>query len=166
MLTPPKSPPPYERLRELLLYDPETGLFTRKTAKGNAPAGAVAGNVRRGYVRIGIDYRVYPAHFLAWFYVTKEWPPCTVDHINHDGSDNRFANLRPATMQQQSANRRGVRAASGFKGVTKVRGRYQAAIKVGGRSKYLGLFATPEEAHAAWAAAARRFFGAFAAVSA
>lgn len=88
-----------------------------------------------------------------------------VDHINGDGLDNRRNNLRPATHGQNMANKRIYRNnSSGFKGVSPHRrtGKWQAAIRVGGRDRYLGLHLTPEEAAHAYDVAAIELFGDFA----
>jgi hypothetical protein len=70
-----------------------------------------------------------------------------VDHINHDGLDNRRSNLRVVTNQQNAFNMR-PRSATGFVGVTYHRemGMYQATLGTGNKPKYLGLYKTPEEA--------------------
>lgn len=87
-----------------------------------------------------------------------------VDHINGNKLDNTRANLRICTHQENCCNR-GVQSnnTSGAKGVSllKSTGRYMARIKQYGKSKYLGVFATPEEANAAYAKAAKEHFGEF-----
>lgn len=89
-----------------------------------------------------------------------------VDHINHDGLDNRRCNLRLCTKSENGANRR-VQAtpkSSRYKGVCWVvsKRRWIARIKVGGRLIYLGRFRSEEDAARAYDAAARDRFGAFA----
>lgn len=93
--------------------------------------------------------------------------PRTGDHINTDGStlDNRRKNLRIATNQEQQRNkRRQSNNTSGFKGVHlhAQSGKWRASIGVDGGYKSLGLFVTPEEAHAAYCAAAKKYHGEFA----
>lgn len=160
------------KLRSILSYEPETGLFrwTSGVRTGNGamrlPPGAVAGTrTSDGYIQIRIEGVLYRAHRLAWLYVHGEWPNAEIDHANRDGTDNRLCNLREATRSQNIANtKRRSSNISGFKGVSwsKNAGRWVAFIRIGGRSKYLGYFDTPESAHAAYVAAAKCSFGEFA----
>jgi hypothetical protein len=95
-------------------------------------------------------------------------PGLFVDHIDCDGLNNTRGNLRVANDKQSATNKRiGVRNTSGFKGVSWNRdcSRWQAHICVDGSSRYLGLYETPEQAHAAYAEAAQRAFGEFARVA-
>jgi HNH endonuclease/AP2 domain len=117
-----------------------------------------------GYRRITIKGRIYQAHQLAWLYMTGKWCSRVIDHRDGDPSNNRWANLRRATISQNNANRRIHRNNKcGFKGVVRNHiGRWCAAIYKDGRRYHLGSFATPEEAHAAYVAAARKLFGEFA----
>lgn len=88
-----------------------------------------------------------------------------VDHINNDGLDNRRANLRPATEQQNSKNRqRRSTNTSGYKGAALVKGRgvWRAEIGVGAQRRYLGRFHDPISAALAYDAAARELYGEFA----
>ncbi|HXW25609.1 MAG TPA: HNH endonuclease [Xanthobacteraceae bacterium] len=158
----------HERLHELLHYDPDSGEFRwRERASYVVNVGDVAGSVNKtsGYRLIHIDGRNYKAHQLAWFYVTGTWARPMIDHRDLDRSNNRLSNLRRATASMNAANRRRPRTnTSGFKGVHRRRtgGRWRAQIWKDGRAHYLGLFATAQAAHAAYAAAARRLFGEFA----
>lgn len=152
-----------ERLRQLLHYDPETGVFTRLVALGgrSGPVGSRCECLSpAGYVQIGVDRRTYPAHRLAWLYMTGAWPPNEVDHINGVRADNRWTNLRQATRSQNRANSRASYAnRSGYKGVCRARcGRWRASL----RGERLGLFDTPEEASRAYFAAAQELYGEFA----
>lgn len=96
------------QLKEILHYCPETGVFTwivRLGARGQV--GAVAGSEHsKGYIHIIISKVSYKAHRLAWLYMTGEWPPSQVDHINETKADNRWENLRPATNQQNCSNKK------------------------------------------------------------
>lgn len=148
-----------ERLRELLDYDPATGVFTwRKNLCNSVGAGDLAGTTHRtGYRVIQVAKRLYLAHRLAWLYMHGHWPKSLLDHINRVKTDNRIVNLREVSQSENRQNCLKLRSnTSGYKGVTKsqVKGRWQAQITVNGRGKYLGLFDTPELAHEAYVKAA------------
>lgn len=146
------------RLKELLHYDPVTGLFTRRVTVSSSLAGTVVGNVSvRGYVRIMIDYESYFAHRLAWLYMTGEWPAEDLDHADRVRSNNRWLNLREATRQHNLQNS-SVRTdnTSGLKGVGRHKNRWRAQIQHDGKNHYLGLYATKEAAHGAYLNAKRQ----------
>ena len=88
-----------------------------------------------------------------------------IDHVNGDGLDCRLSNLRQATRSQNLMNsRRRSTSKSGYKGVSFVarHGHWRAEIKIEGKTKYLGSFPTPDEAHEAYVSAASQIFGQFA----
>lgn len=145
-----------DELRELLEYDPRSGIFRWR---GLTKAGRRAGkNCSRGYrvirLRRGGRRVEYLEHRLAWLYVTGSWPINSIDHINGQGTDNRFVNLREATVTENNRNR----PARGF---TAAGVRYQAKIQVDGQAIHLGLFSTKELAHAVYVDATKRYFGEF-----
>lgn len=150
-----------ERLRELLRYDRETGLFTWRQRTGStATPGSIAGTKdARGYVRIGVDGHVYRAHRLAVLYVTGEWPSGEVDHRDGDKANNRYRNLRNASRSVNQQNLRAPhrRGSSGFLGVSfhAATGKWRARIWTDGGNKSLGLHETQALAHAAYVAAKR-----------
>lgn len=91
------------------------------------------------------------------------WPE--TDHRNHDGLDNRWENLRPATRPLNGANQLPVRGGtSRFKGVRRKSGRnrWDAQIKIDGRQQHLGSFASEAAAARAYDAAALTAWGEFA----
>ena len=157
-----------DRLRDVLHYDPPSGVFTWLVATSSrAKVGDAAGslNISNGYVYIQIDGHRYLAHRLAWFYMTGSWPTAEIDHVNGFPIDNRWTNLREATSAQNQANRRTNKYnTSGFKGVIwdKHRQRWCARIGKDGRLIFLGYFDTPAAAHAAYVAAAPEHHGDFA----
>jgi len=149
-----------ERLKELLSYDPETGVFVWVVKPSQRVyIGAVAGIKKpNGYWYIKIDCKLYRAHRLAWLYMTGAFPPGQTDHINRARADNRFANLRAVTHSENQHNRiKQKNNTSGLKGVSyhKASKKWLAQIWSSNVSKYLGVFLTPEEASAAYLAAQR-----------
>jgi hypothetical protein len=161
-----------ERLREILHYDPETGVWTwrmRASRFSRVRIGALAGCLNGGgYWQIAVDGCVYLAHRLAWLYTKGEWPASDLDHEDLDRSANRWDNLRLATKSQNAANTRArSNNKSGLKGASRYNrnGKWQSGIVVGGKRIFLGLFDTAEEAHVAYVAAAEKFSGEFARAS-
>lgn len=154
--------PSLERLREVLRYEADTGVFTwRVQLSPNGLVGARAGTLKvDGYRKIGIDGAQHAEHRLAWLYHYGTPPAGPIDHANTLKFDNRIANLREATHSQNAFNRN---ARTEFKGVKFQAGRYHASIRTGkaGERLYLGSFATPEAAHAAYRAEAIEFHGDF-----
>lgn len=140
-----------EQLKDYLSYNPETGIFVRRvTVCGNAKAGTTAGCFNaRGYCTIGINNKRYKAHRLAWLYQYGVLPAGEIDHINHNKSDNRIANLRTVTHRENGLNQP-IRHdnSSGHTGVyfNNRTGKWCAQIsKIKGRD-YLGSFAHKEQA--------------------
>lgn len=135
-----------EDLRERLNYDADTGEFTwLKPASTRLTPGSRAGYVNtKGYHKIRVGYIKYSAHRLAWFYAHGRWPKEEIDHVNGDKADNRLANLREVTHAQNMQNLK--RADPLPCGVRRARSKFAAFY--GG--KYLGTYASPDAAHAAY----------------
>lgn len=151
------------RLRELLHYDAETGVFVRAVATGRHgchKAGVVSGYTNpMGYVEISVDNRNYKAHRLAWLYMHGCFPPNYIDHIDGNPSNNRIANLREADdlINAQNIRRAKKQNTSGFLGITKNgQDGWLAKVWADGKAHYLGTFRTKEEAHAVYLAAKRQ----------
>lgn len=140
----PKEALTAERLREVLHYDPETGIFTWIKPTGPAARkGSIAGRVGvKGYRRIGVYNCLVPAATLAWFYVRGQWPTNHLDHINACRDDNRLSNLRDVDNRTNQENKRRAKVtnSSGLLGVSrrKDRGSFVALINVHGKRNYLG----------------------------
>lgn len=86
-----------ERLKEMVSYDQETGVFLwkqRPHANSRKREGDEAGSVKAsGYRYINIDNHTYLCSQLAWFYVTGEWPRGRIGVKNKNQSDLSFDNL-------------------------------------------------------------------------
>jgi hypothetical protein len=143
------------RLKELLDYNPETGVFTWKAPRGSrARVGGVAGKVStNGRWQLFVDGQLYQLHRAAWLYMTGQHPQGQVDHINGVRDDNRFSNLRDVTPSENCQNKRSARAdsSSGFIGVSpRPDGTWRARIVIDGKRISLGSFTTAPEAHSAY----------------
>jgi hypothetical protein len=148
-----------DRAKELLTYDPDSGLFTwRVSRRGPARAGETAGSNCHGYVLLKLDGEAVFAHRLAWLVVYGTWPTNDIDHINGRRDDNRIANLRDVSRAVNLQNRRSAhrRSLSGLLGVKKNHGGWSASITTAGRRKHLGTFKTADEAHSIYLAAKRQ----------
>ena len=112
----------------------------------------VAGSLNEGYRRVWIQGKSTGAHRVAWFLHYGKWPDGFIDHINHDRGDNRVENLRVVSRLDNARNRKlDARNISGFNGVSyhKKKKYWQAKIQVNKKTKWLGAFATRDEAIAA-----------------
>lgn len=151
------------RLKELMHYDPETGIFTRLVRTSNTiNVGDVAGSIsKRGYVQFHLEGEIRLGHQLAWLYVYGVWPTRLIDHEDRDKTNNRIKNLREATRKQNSENSKmRIDNVSGFRGVSykKSSGKWLAQIQHCGRNIYLGVYNTPEEASSAYETARDTLF--------
>lgn len=142
-----------EQARALFDYDEETGALTFKNT------GKEAGRLDRYGYRIVTIRVTFCEHRLAWLLANGEWPKGQIDHINRDKADNRIENLRECTNAENHQNLPMLSTnSSGFVGVTwnKSCSKWQAQIRAKGKSKYLGVFSSAEEAAEAYAAAKRQ----------
>lgn len=148
-----------ERVRGLLDYDPETGVFTWKGGDPRMTGKHAGSRDRRGYITIRIDGVPFYAHRLAMLLTDGAWPRGMVDHRNLDKADNRRSNLRLGNngINQQNIPLTGRKSRSGLVGAHWVesRGKWRSSIKKDGAVTMLGYFGTADEAHAAYVAAKR-----------
>ena len=153
-------------IRSLLYYDQIGGDFywRKPTAACVKPWSKAGGLNSDGYAVIRVFKRQYRAHHLAWLYVNG-FMPNQIDHKNGIKTDNSIANLRLATQSQNNMNK-GAQAnnKTGLKGVFWVEeaGKYCATVTAKGKRIYLGYFGNPQDAHAAYVAAAAVTHGNFA----
>ena len=155
--------PSQARLKELLDYNEETGVFRWKAKLSGVRVGDIAGS-KNTYSQIKVDTIPYLAHRLAWRYVTGEDPgEFDIDHDDRNKHNNSFINLRKATKSENISNS-GLRKDNklGIKGVQQQGNRYVARIRKNGKRHYLGSYKTPEEAQEAYKAAALELHGEYA----
>ncbi len=154
-----------EYLKSILDYDPETGIFRRKTTDGGVNIDDIAGYMTESkYRRISIKNSGHYAHRLAWLYMTGNWPKNQIDHINGIRHDNRLTNLRECTVGENAQNQTRPRSSnrtSKYLGVyfqkdsRNTKSGWKSSIRVNGEYFYLGRFADEESAHEAYLAAKR-----------
>lgn len=157
---------PVETLRELLNYDPATGVLCWRIARSNRVQPGVPitkTSPSTGYIRVTVDKKVLAAHRVAWVLTTGKWPEGVIDHINGVKTDNRITNLRDVTRADNMLNRLGVQSnkKSGDLGVflDKRRGTWYAQIQRHGKTTNLGTFKSQQEASAAVSKARKDILG-------
>lgn len=145
-----------EYVKECLIYDPNTGVFTWKQRplhhfKSDHACKAWNGRYankragcydKRGYLFISLNNKLYTGHQLAFMFM-KGWFPEEIDHKNRVKSDNRWSNLRDVDRQTNTRNSsQRSDNVSGRVGVTwnTTTGKWVAQIGVSGSVKYLGVF--------------------------
>ena len=151
-----------EQVRELLDYR-DGALYWRKKIASKIIVGTRAGyhctgaGTRRS---IRLYSRTYYEHRIIWLWHYGEVPQF-LDHVNTDPADNRIENLRGCSQSQNNANTH-TSCSAGLKGVYFHHGGWRAKINAGGKTHYLGSYASPELASDAYMVAATRHFGEFA----
>jgi hypothetical protein len=141
------------RLRELLHYNTETGVFTRRVTAGGYKAGSEAGTRLKDRMQIFVDRKSYLAHRLAWLYTHGAWPADELDHIDGNGFNNRMRNLRECIRRENMQNTKlYLTSSSGFAGVSwiKSESKWRATITKDYKQVHLGRFDSPEAAHQAY----------------
>jgi len=153
------------RLKELLHYNLNTGIFTNLTYRSsNAKKGDVAGCIidlnGKKYLSIRIDGASYLCHRLAWLYVTGLFPSATIDHSDGNGTNNAFSNLASVTHLENHKNKRlHSNNKSGVCGVfmDKSRDKWRTEIKINFKTIHLGRFNDFFEACCARKSAERKY---------
>jgi len=153
-------------LLKLLHYNPCTGVFAWIVAKQGNKIYDIAGTLNKeGYIAIIVNRKLYRAHRLAWLYMIGEWPGDQIDHVNGIRNDNRWINLREATISQNGANSN-IRTdnTSGIKGVSwnREKEKWRVRINIDKKEMFLGYFDNIEDAKIAYKSAAIKHFGEYA----
>lgn len=146
-----------DRLKEILDYDPVTGIFTWNTSRKKCTKGKQAGCIRPdGYRTIKVDGIACFASRLAWLFMEGYSPENQMDHINRIRADERWVNLRHVSSQCNNRNSSNPKNnTSGVAGVSwfNVSNSWRSRIGIDKKSMHLGLFKTLREAvQARWKA--------------
>ncbi len=150
-----KPLPSQEELLNLFQYSPETGEFLWK--RNGKVAGSLTDPNRKRYRQVHFDGRTVYAHRVIWKMVTGSDPE-VIDHVNGDGTDNRWENLRSTSIAQNTLNRSlNKNNKSGVSGVIKVGQRWKACIAVNRKRIHIGYFSTFDEAVEARKAAEAKY---------
>ncbi|AUR82102.1 hypothetical protein NVP1021C_39 [Vibrio phage 1.021.C._10N.222.51.F9] len=147
------------QLKQLLHYNPETGVFTwlprpetmfaskaaYKCWNAKYPhkkAGSIDTTNRVNYIRIVIHNKTYAAHKLAFLYMENRIPDVKVTHVDLDTLNNSWGNLKESTDLEVQSNRKLTSGSkSGVLGVKiKKNGKYEVCIRKNSKYMYIGCF--------------------------
>lgn len=144
----------YEEASRFLAYDKDSGNIEWICNKGVRKSGDAAGRIGRdGYLWTTFNGHKFANHRLAWLLTHGKFPEEHLDHINQDKTDNRLQNLRECTHAENCQNRESYQTCQwGYAGVRLARNKYKAVITIGRKAKSIGVWNTPEEAHAVYLA--------------
>jgi len=156
-------------LKSRLLYAPRKGVFYWiKPPKAHAELlGEKAGTIQNGdkpYNVIQIDGKKYRQGRLAFLYMEGRWPAECIDHINGNSLDDRWMNLREATVTQNAWNHKGRKKKSDLPMGVRLNssGRFAARIGLNGKQIQIGTFDTKQQAVQAYSNARRKYYGQYA----
>jgi len=172
---------PVDELRQLLVYEPDTGHLIWKVRPrefftsdricnswNGAYAGRIAGCIDgKGYMKVAIFNKGYRSHRVAWALYYGEWPAddLEIDHIDTDATNNRIANLRLVTRGQNECNKpKRKNTKSPLKGVSwnSQKRKWMATLAVNGKVKPIGFFDSDVDAHECYKKAAAETYGEYA----
>lgn len=144
-----------DEVKKLLTYDRDSGeLRWNGTRRGVIGRNSIAGHKfvgrdnKKPYYRLTIKGYSLFSHRVIWFMETGNWPE-EVDHINGDGTDNSWGNLREVSRKENHKNKKLYTVnSSGVSGVCfdKPTCKWRAYIQVLGKTKHLGRFINKEDA--------------------
>lgn len=153
-----KALPAFSYLRTQFIYDPETGqlkyrsIINEKRRCADQAGCIVSGSSDNQYRVVTVEYpsgkkETIFAHRVAWKLMTGEEPPIEIDHLDGDGLNNKWLNLRDGSEGVNAKNRRMYNTnTSGVTGVSRSRGKWRARIVRDGQQESLGYFKDKNEA--------------------
>lgn len=129
----------HEKVLSTYEYSPDTGVFRYRVSAGCRKAGDVVGWIDESggvkYLITKVDRQKVRLHRLAYFYMTGHWPN-VIDHINGDGTDNRWLNIRNVNHEQNCKNTKLIKSnKTGIHGVFWYKGKTWMAYISSGRKK-------------------------------
>lgn len=160
------SRPEIGYLRRRLRPDFATGrVFWIQSLRGDL-VGKEAGFLHVGargerYWRVKVDGFMHHRSRLIFALHSGRWPEdgMEVDHINGDSTDDRPSNLREVTRQQNAWNRNKTRSDLPMGVIERASGRFVARVTRNRKTRHIGVFCSPDEAHAAYRAERVKLIG-------
>ena len=139
----------YELIKSTTRYNPEDGTFERLYLRSNQWQKLKSKPRNDGYICIGYifdnKYKWFMSHRVAYLLMTGELDFIGIDHINGNGADNRWSNLRTATPAQNMGNRREIGVC--WRNEIKA---WRVRLSINGKRKHFGYYKDKEEAIAAY----------------
>lgn len=153
----------HELLHELFEY--KDGVLYWKKSRPGIKSNMIAGYLdNSGYIRIRVNHSRYLIHRLIYL-MHYGYLPDRIDHKDNNPLNNRIENLREATNQQNSLNRKlNKNNTSGVKGVywRKDTNNWQVRVTINGNFKSLGSYNDLELAELVANEARDKYHGEFA----
>ncbi len=138
-----------KKVLELFIYEPTTGIVTRKIQTSNVTKkGEIVGSKNNGYLDVQIQGKKYRLHRIIWLMMTGNFPN-KIDHKDRKRDNNKWNNLRDYTHKQNNKNRgMSTLNTSGINGIAWVEGKtkWKAFIGINGKTKHIGYYNTKNDA--------------------
>ena len=157
-------------IKNTFSYNPINGEAVRiSKGKGVRRIGVSLGSVHlcggktrkeKSYIRMPVKCKPVYLHRVAWVLMTGEQPPIEIDHIDGDGLNNKWENLRAGNHSENMKNqKRHKNSKFETMGITlrKDNGKYRARIMVNGATIDLGQYDTYQDAKNARLEAVRKY---------
>ena len=126
-----------ERLKELVKYNKETGIFTHNVSRGGKKVGEYAGHVnnKHHYLELTLDGKKQKGHRMAYLYVLGKIP-IQINHKDQNRNNNKWSNIEPSNAQHNMKCKSKYKSnTTGITGVYKhANGKYQARISINGKA--------------------------------